>query len=72
MNKPEDKITFGKYKGKTFEEIANVEPEYILWLAKNVQTVELPKSFVDEVERDINQRDSELRDILLEHYFDVY
>jgi hypothetical protein len=70
--KPEDKITFGKYNGKTFDEIADVEPDYILWLDKNVKTIKLPKSFVDAVEMEIRERDSELRDILLEHYFDIY
>jgi hypothetical protein len=68
MNKPEDKITFGKYNGKTFDEIADVEPDYILWLDKNVKTIKLPKSFVDAVEMEIRERDN----ILLEHQFDIY
>ena len=36
MRDPEDIITFGKYKGKTFDEIADIDPDYILWLDEKV------------------------------------
>ena len=72
MNKPEDTITFGKYKGKTFDEIADIDPDYILWLDENVKDVKLPKKWVEAVEMDVRERDSELRDILVEHAFDIY
>ena len=65
--KREDKITFGKYSGKTFEEIANIDPDYISWLDKNVKDVKLPKKWIKCVERN-----SELHDILAEHQFDIY
>ena len=32
--KSSDTITFGKYKGKTFDEISEINPSYILWLDK--------------------------------------
>ena len=67
MNKPEDTITFGKYKGKTFDEIADIDPDYILWLDENVKDVKLPKKWIECVEMD-----SELHDILAEHAFDIY
>ena len=47
-----DKITFGKYKGKTFDEIADIDSGYILWLAENVKDVKLPKDFLTAVEMD--------------------
>ena len=72
MNKPEDTITFGKYKDKTFDEIADIDPDYILWLDENVKDVKLPKKWVEAVEMDVRERDSELRDILVEHAFDIY
>ena len=72
MNKPEDIITFGKYKGKTFEEIADIDPDYILWLDENVKDVKLPKKWIEAVEMDVRERDSELHDILAEHAFDIY
>ena len=72
MNKPEDTITFGKYKGKTFNEIADIDPDYILWIDKNVKDVKLPKKWIEAVEMDVRERDSELHDILAEHAFDIY
>ena len=67
--KREDKITFGKYRGKTFDEIANIDPDYILWLDKNVKDVKLPKKWIECVEMDIRERDSELHDIILEYRY---
>ncbi len=72
MNKPEDTITFGKYKGKTFDEIADIDPDYILWLDENVKDINLPKKWIEAVKMDVRERDSELRDILAEHAFDIY
>jgi hypothetical protein len=72
VNKPEDTITFGKYKGKTFDEIADIDPDYILWLDENVKDVKLPKKWIEAVEMDVRERDSELHDILAEHAFDIY
>ncbi len=72
MNKPKDTITFGKYKGKTFDEIADIDPDYILWLDEKVKDVKLPKKWIKAVEMDVRERDSELRDILAEHAFDIY
>jgi hypothetical protein len=72
VNKPKDTITFGKYKGKTFDEIADIDPDYILWLDENVKDVKLPKKWIEAVEMDVRERDSELHDILAEHAFDIY
>ena len=72
MNNPEDAITFGKYKGKTFDEIADIDPDYILWLDENVKDVKLPKKWIECVEMDIREKDSEVHDILAEHAFDIY
>lgn len=47
MINPEDKITFGKYKGKTFEKIAKIDSDYISWLDKNVKDVNLPKKWIE-------------------------
>lgn len=69
MRNPEDKITFGKYKGKTFEKIADIDPDYILWLNKNVKNVKLPKKWIEYVEIDIRERNSELHDIISEYRY---
>ena len=67
--KPTDTITFGKYNGQTFEEIGNIDPDYILWLDKNAKDVKLPKKWIECVEMDIRERDSELRDIISEYRY---
>jgi hypothetical protein len=70
--KATDFITFGKYNGRTFEEISNIDPDYILWLDENVKDVKLPKKWIECVEMDIREKNSELHDILAEHAFDIY
>jgi hypothetical protein len=67
--KPTDFITFGKHTGKTFDEIADIDPDYILWLDENVKDVKLPKKWIECVEMDIRERDSELHDIILEYRY---
>lgn len=67
--KATDTITFGKYNEQTFDEIADIDPDYILWLDKNVKDVKLPKKWIECVEMDIRERDSELRDIISEYRY---
>lgn len=62
MTKPEDVITFGKYKGKTFDEISDIEPSYILWLRDNVDSVKLPKNFLEAVEWDVRENEDNFMD----------
>ena len=63
--KPTDTITFGKYKGKTFNEIANIDPDYIIWLDENVKTINLPERFVDVVKTET----SDLHSVVLESLY---
>jgi hypothetical protein len=65
VNKPEDTITFGKYKGKTFNEISNIDPDYIVWLNENVKTIKLPEKFVDIVKTET----SDLHSVILESLY---
>lgn len=44
---PESQMPFGKHKGKTFEEIKDEAPGYILWLDENVDRISLPADFVE-------------------------
>jgi len=66
------KITFGKYSGKTFEEISDIDPEYILWLDKNAKTIKFRRSWIEAIKMDIMEAESEMRDIINEHYYDIY
>ena len=38
---PNDVISFGKYKGKTFREIFATDPSYIDWFLRNNQTLDI-------------------------------
>ena len=60
-------MPFGKYCGKTLGEIAEYDGQYILWL-HNERILRIDKRFRKDVE--MNER--ELRNIVYEHYFDVY
>lgn len=31
-------LPFGKYKGKTPEEVSKIDPSYIVWLCKDIDT----------------------------------
>jgi hypothetical protein len=63
--KPTDTITFGKHTGKTFNEISNIDPDYIIWLDENVKTIKLPEKFVDVVKTET----SDLHSVILESLY---
>lgn len=42
------KISFGKYKGQTFEEIVEHSPMYIIWLHRNINTLDIPSKVLVE------------------------
>ena len=65
MKKPEDIINFGKYKGKSFDEIADIEPSYILWLSEHVDGINFNKRWLESVEWDI-------RDMGEDAYMDAF
>lgn len=39
--KVEDVISFGKYKGLTFKDVFNKDPQYIEWFLRNNQTIDI-------------------------------
>ena len=44
---PSSIISFGKYKGKTFQWILNENPRYILWLQQNgIQNISFEGNFI--------------------------
>ena len=60
MKSLETVLDFGKYKGKTLDEVADIDPSYICWLHENVKTVRIPKWLVEACERDVREEDAEL------------
>ena len=63
-----DKITFGKYKDMTYDEIANIDTGYILWLDENVDYVKLPRDFVDAVRMDNYEEDDAYMNAVESYY----
>ena len=60
MKSLETVLDFGKYKGKTLEEVADIDPSYICWLHENVKTVRIPKWFAVACEGAVREEDEEL------------
>lgn len=60
MNPYKDKIPFGKYTGLTWEEVAEIEPSYVIWAAENIKEANLPQSFVDNVRWDMMDEDGDM------------
>ena len=66
--KKNDMIPFGKYRRKTFKQISQIDPYYIIWITENVKSIKLPKKFVDEVQRGITEENNELNDAVAEYW----
>jgi F420-dependent methylenetetrahydromethanopterin dehydrogenase len=64
-------MPFGKYRGQTLDQISDNDTGYILWLAdENVLRIE--REFLDAVRMDDMEAESEMRDIINEHVYDIY
>lgn len=50
-----DKITFGKYKSQIWDQIADEDPNYVLWAADNVAGLKFPKKWLEAVEMDVRE-----------------
>lgn len=50
----DDEIKFGKHKGKTFREVANEDPNYIVWFIRNNQTITLDEDSFSELIKEIS------------------
>lgn len=65
-----DKLSFGKYKGKTIEYVLNENPSYILWLDRE-QIVYLPTPVISEAEEKLShKRHGHKEDIYVGTVFD--
>ena len=57
MSKDHTPLAFGKYKGKTPEEVAELDPSYVVWMYENVKPAPCSKALAVDCEQD--QRDDE-------------
>jgi len=62
-----DRINFGKYTGKSFNEIADIDPDYILWLHRN-NIVQLQASLVATVRWAVAKQNSGFQDIVRDQW----
>jgi len=51
MNSKNFVFNFGKYKGKTIEEVFNIDDEYLFWIEKNFK----PGIVLSEVKKFLNE-----------------
>jgi uncharacterized protein (DUF3820 family) len=52
-------LTFGKYRGKTPEQVAEVDESYIVWMYDNVMPKPCSKELRDACEADIREMEYE-------------
>lgn len=45
--KPDDKLGFGKYNGKTIQEVFSIDPNYLMWLNENSEDFVIDLSELD-------------------------
>jgi hypothetical protein len=55
-------LCFGKYKGHTVEEIAEADPEYLIWLRDNVEVAKtlISQKLYEECQYDVEDREREV------------
>ena len=68
--RPTDIITFGKYKGKTLNEIAELDAGYIVWLDEEIKSIKIDTDFVSQCLREELEYRSASMDIIKEYWYD--
>ena len=58
-------IDFGKYSGKTIDEISDIQPGYIVWLYENVKSANIPEWLYDACRMDVMAEDEALADAMM-------
>ena len=62
MSKDHTPLTFGKYKGKTPEEIAEYDPSYVVWMYDNVSGPPCSKVLRDDCKKDVREYEADKAD----------
>jgi hypothetical protein len=68
--RPIDIITFGKHKGKTLNEIAELDAGYIVWLDEEIKSIKIDTDFVSQCLREELEYRSASMDIIKEYWYD--
>ena len=59
MDKDTTPLSFGKYKGKTPEEIAEIDGSYVVWMFENVKQQTCSKELAEACEADEREDEEE-------------
>lgn len=54
-------LGFGKYKGRTVEDVLDEDPHYLLWALENVEQFDADKAVQDAIERAARTRRGDSR-----------
>lgn len=57
-------LTFGKYKGKTPNEIGDYSPSYIVWMYDNIEQKHCTKDLRDLCEQDVREHEEDWWDAM--------
>lgn len=61
LSKLSDRITFGKHKGKTVEQLLSESPSYLVWLIEKTERTDFPNQIINKIymeDADINMAKS--------------
>lgn len=61
--KDKEVLTFGKYKGKTPEEVARIDPEYLAWAYNNITPKPCSRALYEDYEQD-SYEDGKMDDMI--------
>jgi hypothetical protein len=65
MTKDKTPLTFGKYKGKTPDEIGDYDPSYVVWMYANVKPAPCSKELAEDCEQAVREYEEDRADDLL-------
>lgn len=57
----ETPLPFGKWKGRTPEQVADVDPGYIMWLYENVQPKRCSRGLYLACEMDVREAEADMQ-----------
>jgi hypothetical protein len=65
-------LWFGKHKGTKIKDLLKQDPSYLIWMNKEMDTIDLPKDFMRRVKRENKEqrlgREEEERAMYFEDY----
>lgn len=67
-----DKLPFGKYKGKSVEEVIQENAKYLIWCAENISWFALTTEVQDELSKELAKRAVRVFDVYGDLDEDLY